>query len=227
VLRVIVADDQAAVREGLVTLLDLLPDVTVVGAAADGNEAVALAEQFSPDVVLMDLRMPGLDGVRALRLIRERIPAVQVVVLTTYADDRSILDALHAGAVGYLTKDAGRDDIARALHSAAAGQTVLDPAVHARILAATADLSAAAVAQPDDAAPVATPYPDGLTAREAEVLGLVASGLQNAAIARRLFISENTVKSHVNHLFAKIGVTDRAQAVAYAYQHKLTQRDAN
>lgn len=224
VLRVVVADDQAAVREGLVTLLDLLPDVMVVGAAADGEQTVSLVEQFVPDVVLMDLRMPRVDGIEAIRRIHARHSAIPIVVLTTYADDRSILDALHAGALGYLTKDAGRDDIVRALRSAAAGQAVLDQVAHTRILAATAN---SRVADRDTDAellasrPSVTPLPGGLTVREAEVLGLIAAGLANPAIARRLHISENTVKTHINHLFAKVGVTDRAQAVAYAYQHDL------
>jgi DNA-binding NarL/FixJ family response regulator len=220
-LRVVVADDQAAVREGLVTLLDLLPDVTVVGAAADGDGAVSLVERFRPDVVLMDLRMPKVDGLEAIRRIRAGNTTTQIVVLTTYADDRSILDALHAGALGYLTKDAGRDDIARALHSAAAGQAVLDPAAHARVLAATADSTPGIWPHDEGPQSKAPPPPATLTSREAEVLRLIAAGLSNPAIAKRLFISENTVKSHVNHLFAKIGAIDRAQAVAYAYENGM------
>jgi DNA-binding NarL/FixJ family response regulator len=214
-LRVVIADDQAAVREGLVTLLDLLPDVEIVGAAADGEQAFTLVEQHTPDVVLMDLRMPRLDGIEATRRIHAQHPTTQVVVLTTYADDTSILDALHAGALGYLTKDAGRDHIARALHTAAAGHAVLDPAVHARLLAAATNRRGP---DPDVAAAAPTPLPDSLTPREAEVLGLIAAGLSNSRIARRLFISEATVKTHINHLFAKTGATDRAQAVSYAYR---------
>jgi DNA-binding NarL/FixJ family response regulator len=142
-LRVVVADDQAAVREGLVTLLDILPDIAVpdialVGAAADGDHALALVEQHAPDVVLMDLRMPGVDGIEATRRIHAHHPSTKIVVLTTYSDETSILDALRAGALGYLTKDAGRDHIAQAIHTAAAGQAVLDPTIHARLLAATA-----------------------------------------------------------------------------------------
>ncbi|MFC5835826.1 response regulator [Nonomuraea insulae] len=218
-LRVMVADDQAAVREGLVTLLDLLPDLEVVGAAADGEQALALVDQHAPDVVLMDLRMPRIDGIEATRQIRARHPATQVVVLTTYVDDTSILDALRAGALGYLTKDAGRDHIRRALHTAAAGHAVLDPAVHARLLAAAAAGESATASRDASAEP--GPLPDGLTPREAEVLGLIAAGLSNSRIARRLFISEATVKTHINHLFAKIGASGRAQAVTYAYQHGL------
>ena len=216
-LRIAVADDQTAVREGLATLLDLLPGITVVGTAADGEEAVALVEREHPDVVLMDLRMPGCDGVEATRRIRAEHPETQVVVLTTYADDESILQALHAGARGYLTKDAGRSEIARAIEAAAAGQSVLDPAVQARLLAVAGD------------APLPAPpetRPDGMTAREVEVLALIAGGLSNGQIARRLFVSEATVKTHVNHIFAKAGVRDRAQAVHYAYQHGIVTRSS-
>lgn len=211
-LRVVVADDQTAVREGLVTLLDLLPDVVVVGAAADGQQACALVAEHDPDVVLMDLRMPRVDGVEATHRIRAAHPRTQVVVLTTYADDASVLGALQAGALGYLTKDAGRDQIARALRTAAGGQAVLDPAAHARLLAA---------ASPTPRADPPAPLPDGLTAREAEVIGLVADGLTNAEIAGALFVSEATVKTHINRLFAKAGLRDRAQAVGYAYRHGL------
>ncbi|OXM60463.1 DNA-binding response regulator [Amycolatopsis vastitatis] len=215
-LRVVVADDQAAVREGLVTLLDLLPDIAVVGAAADGDHALTLVEQHAPDVVLMDLRMPGVDGIEATRRIHDHHPATKIVVLTTYSDDTSILDALRAGALGYLTKDAGRDHIAQAIRTAAAGQAVLDPTIHARLLAATAHPPA----HPDT--PPSTP-PDGLTTRETEVLTQLAAGHSNSEIAQQLFVSETTIKTHINHIYAKIGAADRAQAVRYAYQHHLTQ----
>jgi DNA-binding NarL/FixJ family response regulator len=217
-IRVIVADDQTAVREGLVTLLELLDDVTVVAAAADGEQAIAGTLEHAPDVVLMDLRMPGIDGVAATRRIRTEVPATHVVVLTTYSDDASILEALDAGALGYLTKDAGRAEIARALHAAAAGQSVLDPTVAARLVTAARRTDSPATMQ----AP--TPpggLPDGLTTREAEVITLIAAGLDNRAIARRLYLSDATVKTHINHAFAKIGATSRAQAVTYAYQHGL------
>jgi len=211
-VRVVVADDQRVVREGLVTSLSVLPGVEVVGAAADGEQAVALVGRHRPHVVLMDLRMPRLGGVEATRQILKDYPATAVVVLTTYADDDSILAALRAGALGYLTKDAGREQIARALHAAAEGQSILDPAVRARLVAATGPAP--------DAAP-ARPLPDGLTAREAEVLSLVAAGRTNAQIAAALVVSQSTVKTHINNIFAKIGVTDRAQAVHYAYGHGL------
>ena len=208
-MRVVVADDQTAVREGLVTILELIPGVEVVGAAANGAEAIELSDLFAPDVVLMDLNMPRVDGVEATAQIRARHPATQVVVLTTYADDDSILKALNAGALGYLTKNASRDDIRRALESAAAGHAHLDPAAHATVLQAA---SRPRMIEP----------PDGLTPREAEVLTLIAGGLSNRDIAARLYLSEATVKTHVNHIFAKTASRDRAQAVAYAHRHGLT-----
>ena len=215
-VRVLAADDQRVVREGLAMLLGLLPDVEVVGTAADGEEVLALAAELRPDVILMDLRMPRMDGVEATRRLRERDPAVKVVVLTTYADDRSVLDALRAGALGYLTKDAGAAEIQQALHRVAGGQAALDPAVQLHLVEAIAD------GVPSGPAPA--PLPDGLTPREAEVLTLIAAGLSNAEIAERLVVSEATVKSHVNHMLAKIGARDRAQAVGYAYRHGLAPR---
>lgn len=244
-ITVLVVDDQAIVREGLMTLLELADGVQPVVAAADGAEAVRLAAEREPQVVLMDLRMPGLDGVEATRQIRARQPRTEVVVLTTHADDASIIHALQAGARGYLTKDAGIAEITRAVQAAAAGQSVLDPLVQARLLAAasTAEAglsgneSAAARStattgstgrsprvgpEPDPTHPAsmsAKELPDELTPREAEVLSLIAAGLSNREIAERLVVSEATVKSHINHLFAKIGARDRAQAVHYAYTH--------
>ncbi|HWB35534.1 MAG TPA: response regulator transcription factor, partial [Rugosimonospora sp.] len=195
-IRVVVADDQAAVREGLVLLLDLLDDVTVVGSAADGEEALRLVAAYAPDVALMDLRMPRLDGVHATARIRAEHPGTQVVVLTTYAEDADILAALGAGALGYLTKDAGRVQIAHAVRAAAAGQSVLDPQVQRRLLSAASSGAGAPAADVGVA-------PDGLTAREVEVLRLIAEGLANREIAGRLYVSEATVKSHINRLFAK------------------------
>ncbi len=212
-VRVLVVDDQALVREGLMTLLGTVPDITPVAAAADGEEAVSLCARHRPDVVLMDLRMPKLDGVEATRRIRAAHPETEVVVLTTHADDASILDALGAGARGYLTKDAGIAEIARAVHAAAAHQVLLDPVVHGRLIAA-----ASAGARP---APPPATLPDDLTPREAEVLSLIARGLSNGEIAAHLVVSEATVKTHINHVFAKIGARDRAQAVHYAYTHGL------
>jgi DNA-binding NarL/FixJ family response regulator len=209
-IRVLAADDQRVVRDGLAMLLGLLSDVEVVGTARDGEEAVAMAAELKPDVVLMDLRMPRMDGVEATRRLRGT--GIKVVVLTTYADDKSVIDALRAGAVGYLTKDAGAEEIQQALHRVTSGQPALDPAVqHLLIEAVTA-------APPS---PQPSSLPDGLTAREAEVLSLIAAGLSNTEIATRLVVSEATVKSHINHLLPKIDARDRAQAVAYAYRHGL------
>jgi DNA-binding NarL/FixJ family response regulator len=220
-VRVLAADDQRVVREGLVMLLGLLPDVEVVGTAADGEEALALAAELRPDVILMDLRMPRVDGVEATRRLRASHPGIKVVVLTTYADDRSVLDALRAGALGYLTKDAGADEIQEALRRVADGQASLDPAVQKHLVEAIAGSSEDP--RPSGAAPGprGSPLPDGLTPREAEVLVLIAAGLANAEIAARLVVSEATVKSHLNHLLPKIGARDRAQAVSYAYRHGL------
>jgi DNA-binding NarL/FixJ family response regulator len=209
-IRVLIADDQRVVREGLSMVLALMTGVEVVGAAADGAEAVTLVHAVRPDVVLMDLRMPRCDGVEATRRLRAEAPEVKVVVLTTYSDDRSVLDALRAGARGYLTKDASGAQIHEALRQVIDDRAVIDPAVQRHLVDALAG----------EPAP-RTEFPDGLTRREAEVLSLMAGGLSNAEIAARLTVSGATVKSHVNHLFAKIGVRDRAQAVAYAFRHDL------
>lgn len=208
-IRVLLADDQRVVREGLAMLLGLLPGIEVVGAAADGEEAVAMATSRAPDVILMDLRMPRVDGVEATRRIAESRPQARVIALTTYADEPTVLSALRAGARGYLTKDAGADEIAAAINAVARGEAALDPAVQAHVLAGLAEHA-------DDPA-----LPDGLTPREAEVLTLIAEGLTNTQIADRLVVSQATVKSHVNRVFAKAAVRDRAQAVAYAYRNGL------
>lgn len=214
-IRVVVADDQRVVREGLAMLLRLLPGIEVVGTARDGEQALALVEELKPDVVLMDLRMPRCDGVEATRRLRERGSATRVVVLTTYADDRSVVDALQAGARGFLTKDAGAEEIQQAIAAVVSGAAAIDPAVQHHLVDAVASGLPAKAQAP-------TPLlPDGLTPREAEVLSLIAEGLSNPEIAARLVVSEATVKSHVNHLFTKTGVRDRAQAVAYAYRHGL------
>jgi DNA-binding NarL/FixJ family response regulator len=222
-IRVIVADDQALVREGLMTLLAIADGIEPVAAAVDGLQAVALTGEHKPDVVLMDLRMPNLDGVEATRQILASYPGTEIVVLTTHADEASILDALGAGARGYLTKDAGIAEIARAVHAAAAHQTLLDPVVQQQLLAA-ATARPPVTSQGEEAGGQARPpatLPDDLTPREAEVLTLIAGGLSNREIAAKLFVSEATVKTHINHVFSKIGVRDRAQAVHYAYTHDL------
>jgi DNA-binding NarL/FixJ family response regulator len=209
-LRVVVADDQATVREGLVLLLGGLPGIDVVGAAADGQQALDLVAEHQPDAILLDLHMPVLDGIGAIRRLTAEHPGVAIVVLTTYVDDSSVLDALRAGARSYLTKDADRTDIARALQAAAGGLTVFDPRVHDMLLAA-----AAPPAPPEPSRPA---LPDGLTHREVEILGLIARGLTNPEIAERLYLSNHTVKTHINRIFAKTGSRDRAAAISYAHR---------
>ncbi|MEU5825069.1 response regulator transcription factor [Streptomyces sp. NPDC047803] len=216
--RVVVADDQAVVREGIVMLLGLLPGIEVVGSASDGEEAVAQVAEHAPDVVLMDLRMPRCDGVEATRRIREEFPGTQVVVLTTFADDESLFPALRAGARGYLTKDAGGDEIVRAVEAVLSGEAGLSPTVQRRLL----EQVTTGPSEAGGAGPAAEP-PDGMTPREAEVLVLIAEGMSNADIARSLHISQATVKSHINNLFAKAGLRDRAQAVRYAYMRGLVR----
>ncbi|VVJ19478.1 Two-component transcriptional response regulator [Amycolatopsis camponoti] len=206
-----VVDDQQAVREGLVALMGLLDDVDVVGSAADGAQALELAGRLDHlDVVLMDLTMPVMDGVEATgRLAREH-PDVAVLVLTTYSDDESIAGALAAGAKGYLTKDAGRHEIGAALRAVVAGALTFG-----------ADVSRQVAGALSGAKPRPESLPDGLTAREAEVLGLIAAGLTNGKIAAELFIGEATVKTHINNAFAKIGVRTRVEALRYAERHGL------
>ena len=213
VIRVMLADDQRVVREGLGTLLGLLDGIELVETAADGEEAVALAATHDPDVVLMDLRMPRLDGIEAIRRLAARGERPRAIALTTYADDASVLGALRAGARGFLTKDAGAEEILAAVQAVARGEAALDPSVQHHVVAALAGSDARRPAEPE--------LPDELTPREAEVLALIAEGLSNAQIAERLVVSAATVKTHVNHIFAKAGVRDRAQAVVYAYSRGL------
>ena len=219
-LRIVIADDQASVREGLVLLLGGLPGIEVVGAAADGEQALELVAEHEPDAILLDLHMPVLDGIGAIRRLTAEHPGVAIVVLTTYADDSSVLDALHAGARSYLTKDADRTDIARALHAAAGGLTVIDPRAHATLLAATAAKPDPSGTAPAGTAPAA-PAPDGLTQREVEILALIARGLTNSEIAAQLFLSSHTIKTHINRIFAKTGSRDRAAAIGYAHRHNI------
>ncbi|MEF2976628.1 response regulator transcription factor [Subtercola sp. YIM 133946] len=268
-IRVLVADDQAIVRDGLVTVLSLLPDIEIVGEAANGEEAVRLAAQHSPDVVLLDLRMPVMGGAEATGLIVANRPQTAVLVLTTFADDASIAGALSVGARGYLTKDASRGEVAAAIRAVATGQTTLAPEIAARVIGsfappppadgaaegvgapagagaradagapaatgarADADAPAAAGARADVGAPTAASVDASaaagagalpgirsrftqLTQREAEVLELMAQGLNNTEIAARLFVSVATVKTHINSLFAKLQLRDRGQAIALA-----------
>jgi DNA-binding NarL/FixJ family response regulator len=232
-LRIVIADDQASVREGLVLLLGGLPGIEVVGAAADGEQALALVAEHQPDAILLDLHMPVLDGIGATRRLAAEHPGVAIVVLTTYVDDNSVIEALQAGARSYLTKDADRTDIARALQAAAEGLTVFDPRVRATLLAAAAgSVAAASSAAPAAPAGSGSPAelgaaarpaepPDGLTHREVEILSLIAQGLTNPEIAGRLFLSNHTVKTHINRIFAKTGSRDRVAAIAYAQRHNI------
>jgi DNA-binding NarL/FixJ family response regulator len=210
VIRVLIADDHSVVRAGLSQLLRTFEGVELVGAAADGREAVALCEERHPDVVLMDLEMPVLDGIEATRLIRAAQPEVSVVVLTSFSDRDRILRALDAGAAGYLLKDAEPDELRRALEAAARGEAPLDPR------AARALLSARRAASPAEA----------LSEREREVLAMVGEGLANKAIARQLGISEKTVKAHLTSVYRRIDVTDRTQAALWAQRNGITRGES-
>ncbi|MFE7316511.1 response regulator [Streptomyces sp. NPDC057555] len=236
-IRVLVADDQRVTREGLMLLVGLNEGMEVVAGASDGAEAVALSQEHRPDVVLMDLAMPGTDGLTATRTLREIAPGTAVLVLTTYADDASVFPALRAGAKGYLTKDAGADEIERAIRAVHGGRIWMDPVVQERLVAAvTSGLPPQSETVPDSApstSPITTPepsrpvrdvpapLPERLTAREAEVLALIGQGLSNAEIGERLYLSRATIKTHINRIFAKTGVRDRAQAVRYAHRNRL------
>lgn len=224
-VRVLLADDQRLVRQSLATLLGLTDGIELVGTASDGSEACELVSEYEPQVVLMDLNMPRMDGIEATRRLRETSPDVRVIALTTFADDESVLGALRAGARGYITKDASAEDIREAVLTVAAGEAALDPSVQHHVIAALSGPGPDS-GDGDGAASCGSELPDGLTPREAEVLALIADGLTNAEIAERLVVSQTTVKSHINHLFAKAGLRDRAQAVRYAYAHRLADPPA-
>jgi DNA-binding NarL/FixJ family response regulator len=206
-IRLLIVDDQAAVRDALAVMLNLDPDIDVVGTAATGELALTMVDEHTPEVVLMDLNMPVMGGVDATGRLHASHPDLPVVVLTTFEDDESILAALHAGARGYLTKDADRATIIQAVRSAHAGHSVLDPTVQSRLLD-LATRTAAPTSQPDTAV--------ALTAREREILDLIGQGLRNSDIARRLYITDATVKTHINNLFAKADLHSRADAVRLA-----------
>jgi two-component system, NarL family, response regulator LiaR len=209
VIRVLIADDHAVVRRGLRTFLELQDEIEVVGEAEDGEEAVAAAERLAPDVVLLDLVMPRLDGVGALHGIRERSPATRVIVLTSFLDDDKLLPAVRAGAAGYLLKDVQPKELVGAIRTAHEGEAPLHPAAAAKVIAE--------LASTDDPAAL-------LTAREREVLGLIGRGMPNKVIARELRISEKTVKTHVSNLLRKLDLTDRTQAALFAVRMGLSPK---
>ena len=211
-IRVLIVDDHAVVREGLRTFLQLQDGVEVIGEAADGEQAVHRAVELDPDVILMDLVMPKLDGVSAMRALRARAPRSRVLVLTSFLDDDRLMPAIQAGAAGYLLKDVEPAELARAIRAAHAGEAILDPTVAARVVQAIADGNS-----------VVPPGPERLTRREHEVLTLIARGRSNKRIAFELGISEKTVKTHVGHVLAKLGVTDRTQAALLAVQQGLVE----
>ena len=210
-IKVIICDDQAIVRDGLEMLLNLEADIRVIGVAQDGSEAVELAKSKSPDLILMDLKMPGLNGVEATRRIRSGYPAIKVLVLTTYDDDEWVFDAIRAGASGYLLKDTPRQEVLQAIRGTIEGKSFVDPAVAGKLL----DQVSSSAAKP------ASLIADKLSEREQDVLRLLARGLTNTEIARQLSLSEGTVRNHISAIFAKLGVSDRTQAAIIAIQHGL------
>ncbi len=212
-IRVLLVDDQALFREGLHTLLSVWPDLEVVGEAGNGQEALDAAARLKPDVVLMDLRMPVLDGVAATRRLLEKMPQVKIIVLTTFDDDDHVFDGLRAGAVGYLLKDVPSEKLVEAIRAAAAGQSFLQPSVAAKVVAEFTRLTA--VAQETAVSPQNS-LVEPLSEREQEILALVATGASNKEIAGELFITEGTVKNHVTNILGKLGVRDRTQAALKA-----------
>ncbi|MGD0794815.1 MAG: response regulator transcription factor [Dehalococcoidales bacterium] len=211
-MKVIICDDQAIVRDGLEMLLKLESDIEVVGLADDGAAAVELVAKKKPDLVLMDLKMPVMNGVEAIRQIRAKHPDIKVLVLTTYDDDEWVFDAIQAGASGYLLKDTPRDEVVKAIRGTVTGKTYVDPSVAGKVLRQASSHQT----QP------ATLVTSKLTDREIEVLRLIAKGFSNTDIAGRLFLSEGTVRNHVSAILAKLGVADRTQAAVIAIQHGLT-----
>jgi len=210
-ISVLIVDDHAVVRQGLRTFLDLQDDVEVVGEAGDGAAALVEAERLEPDVVLMDLAMPGTDGVAAIRALRERVPDARAIALTSYSDDERVFGAVRAGAAGYLLKDTDPGELVAGIRTVAAGQGLLSPAVAARLLEEIADGGGTRLETAD------------LTPREREVLVLIAGGRSNKRIALELGVAEKTVKTHVGHVLAKLGVSDRTQAALWAVRHGLVE----
>jgi len=211
VIRVVICDDQEVIREGLRAIVGIAPGLEVVGVAADGVDVVGLVERTQPDVVLMDLNMPVVTGVQATAILREKFPAVKVLVLTTYDADEWIFDAIRAGASGYLLKDAARAELIAAIEGTAAGKTHVDPDVAGKLFA---EMARPAVSRD-------TTLAGALSDRERDVLRLLATGLSNAEIAGQLFLSEGTIRNYVSAIFEKLGVSDRTRAALIAVRHGL------
>jgi len=211
-IRVLIADDQRLVREGLRVLLDLIPDIRVVGEAANGAEAVERAQSLRPEVVLMDVQMPGLDGVAAARQIRETSPGVKIIILTTFDDDEYVFEGLRAGAAGYMLKDAPSEQLAEAIRAAARGEAFIQPSVTRKVVAEFARMAEREHVRREQ------PLVEPLSAREMEVLALLAEGLSNREITERLTIAPGTVKNHVGNVLSKLDARDRAQAVLRAQE---------
>lgn len=212
-IRLLLCDDQDIVTEGMGVILRAVRDFQVVGVARDGAQAVEMTGQLHPDLVLMDLRMPIMNGIQATRKLREQFPQVKVLVLTTYDDDEWVFDAIRAGASGYLLKDTPRDQIVAAIRGTVAGATHVDPQVAGKLFAH--------ISQPVSTAPVASTLTADLSARELEILKLLATGLSNSEIAERLHLSKGTVQNYISNLFVKLDVTDRTQAAVIALRHGL------
>jgi DNA-binding NarL/FixJ family response regulator len=226
-IRVLLVDDQALIREGLAIILGAQPDVKVVGQAADGYEAVDLANRLRPDVILMDIKMPRMDGIKATRQINEDLPEVPIIILTTYAEDELVFEGVRAGALGYLLKDITRDQLAEAVRGAARGEAQIDPAVAAQVLAEFQRM-ANLLRRPIRQSPASTAEPttdlppmEALTPREETILRLLTEGLTNAGIAARLHLSEGTVKNHVSEILSKLHANDRTHAVVLAIKRGL------
>ena len=226
-IRVLLADDQALIREGLAIILNAQPDIRVVGQAADGQEAVDLAGRLQPDVILMDIKMPRMDGIKATRQIKEDLPEIPIVILTTYAEDELVFEGIRAGASGYLLKDITRDQLAEAVRGAVRGEAQIDPAVASHVLAEFQRMSnllrrptQRSSAPSDEAVPDLPPM-EALTPREETILRLLTEGLTNAGIAARLHLSEGTVKNHVSEILSKLHANDRTHAVVLAIKRGL------
>lgn len=216
-ITIVLTDDHAIVRQGVRAFLETQPDLKVVGEAGSGEEAVILCEKLAPDVVLMDLLMPGIGGVEATRRVKSVSPRTQVIVLTSYHEDEHVVPAIRAGALSYLLKDVAPGELATAIRKAAAGQASLSPAITAQMMRAVSGERR-----------VEAPSPESpLTTRELEVIRLIADGLSNTEMAEKLFLSEKTVKSHVSNILAKLHLTDRTQAAVYAWRQGLVQRSSS